>query len=237
MATFEAARNKYVSDSVTTMSPGQLIVALYDRILLDLEKALSGLAEADVYATHTALMHAQEIVHELLTSLDVKQWPGGASLAAVYRHVQDAADRRQRAQGRGARSSSARRCSCRCATRGAKPPASCPRETRRELGPDRIVRLAHRAGPARRRPHRHRGRAPGGHARTAAHRARAPRPVPGRPDAARARARAEELLARTRRLEALANEEIEGIRSTLRSLAGHRPAPPATTGRIVDFDA
>jgi hypothetical protein len=49
--------------------------------------------------------------------------------------------------------------------------------------------------------------------------------------------RAEELLARTRRLEVLANEEIEGIRGTLRSLAGHRPAPPATTGRIVDFDA
>jgi flagellar protein FliS len=89
MATFEAARNKYVTDSVTTMSPGQLIVALYDRILLDLEKALSGLADTDVYATHTALTHAQEIVHELLTSLDVKQWPGGASLAAVYRRVQD----------------------------------------------------------------------------------------------------------------------------------------------------
>ena len=49
--------------------------------------------------------------------------------------------------------------------------------------------------------------------------------------------RAEELLARTRRLEALANEEIEGIRGTLRSLAGHRPAPPATTGHLVDFDA
>ena len=89
MATFEAARNKYVSDSVTTMSPGQLIVALYDRILLDLEKALSGIADADVYATHTALTHAQEIVHELLTSLDVKQWPGGAGLAALYRRAQD----------------------------------------------------------------------------------------------------------------------------------------------------
>jgi flagellar protein FliS len=88
MATFEAAKNKYVSDSVHTMSPGQLIVALYDRILLDLERALSGLAETDLYATHTALTHAQEILHELLTSLDVKSWPGGASLAAVYRHVQ-----------------------------------------------------------------------------------------------------------------------------------------------------
>jgi beta-phosphoglucomutase-like phosphatase (HAD superfamily) len=49
--------------------------------------------------------------------------------------------------------------------------------------------------------------------------------------------RAEALLARTRRLESLANQEIEGIRKTLRSLAGHRPAPPSNTGRIVDFDA
>ncbi len=90
MATFEAARSKYRSDAVHTMSPGQLIVALYDRILLDLERALTAISDHDVYRAHTALVHAQEIVHELHTSLDLKQWPGGASLAAVYRHVQDA---------------------------------------------------------------------------------------------------------------------------------------------------
>jgi flagellar protein FliS len=89
MATFETARNKYVSDSVQTMSPGHLIVALYDRILLDLERALAGMAGRDLYAVHSTLMHAQEIVFELLTSLDLNQWPGGASLAAVYRHAQD----------------------------------------------------------------------------------------------------------------------------------------------------
>jgi flagellar protein FliS len=90
MATFEAARSKYQSDSVHTMSPGQLIVALYDRILLDLDRTLTAIAANDVYGAHTALVHAQEIVYELLTSLDLKQWPGGASLAAVYRHVQTA---------------------------------------------------------------------------------------------------------------------------------------------------
>jgi flagellar secretion chaperone FliS len=89
MPTFETARNKYVSDSVQTMSPGHLIVALYDRILLDLERTLAALAEPDLYAAHSALIHAQEIVFELLTSLDLQQWPEGASLAALYRHVQD----------------------------------------------------------------------------------------------------------------------------------------------------
>ena len=90
MATFEAARSKYQSDSVHTMSPGQMIVALYARILLDLERALTAIADNDIYGAHNALVHAQEIVHELHTSLDLKQWPGGATLAAVYRHVQDA---------------------------------------------------------------------------------------------------------------------------------------------------
>jgi flagellar protein FliS len=89
MATFETARNKYVSDSVQTMSPGHLIVALYDRVLLDLERTLAALTESDMYAAHSALVHAQEIVFELLTSLDLQKWPEGASLAALYRHAQD----------------------------------------------------------------------------------------------------------------------------------------------------
>ena len=84
MATFEAARNKYQSDAVHTMSPGLLIVALYDRVLLDLERALTAISENDVFGAHSALVHAQEIVYELLASLDLKRWPGGASLAAIY---------------------------------------------------------------------------------------------------------------------------------------------------------
>jgi flagellar protein FliS len=90
MATFETARNKYVSDSVHTMSPGHLIVAIYDRVLLDLERALAAMNEHDIFESHNALIHAQQIVDELLNSLDLKQWPGGESLAAIYRHVQSA---------------------------------------------------------------------------------------------------------------------------------------------------
>src|ERR1700709_1693802 len=88
MATFEAARNKYVSDSVSTMSPGHLIVALYDRVLLDLDRALGAIEQHDIYAAHTALIHAQQIIDELLLSLDLKMWPDGESLAAIYRNVQ-----------------------------------------------------------------------------------------------------------------------------------------------------
>jgi hypothetical protein len=50
--------------------------------------------------------------------------------------------------------------------------------------------------------------------------------------------RAEDLLRRTRRLEAIATEEIDGIRRALGSLAGQRPATPTSsghTGHLVDF--
>ena len=80
MATLASARNKYVNDSVQTMSPGRMIVALYDRVMLDLDRAVAAIDDADIFGAHTALVHAQEIVDELYTSLDVKQWPGGAGL-------------------------------------------------------------------------------------------------------------------------------------------------------------
>jgi len=87
MASFASARSRYVADSVTTLSPGQMIVALYDRLLLDLDRAEAGIGDRDIYQAHTALLHAQEIVDQLLLSLDVRSWSGGPSLAALYRHV------------------------------------------------------------------------------------------------------------------------------------------------------
>jgi len=87
MATLASAKTKYVSDSVQTMSPGQMIVALYDRMILDLDRAEAAIAAADIYGAHCALMHAQDIVGALHTSLDTKQWPGGAQLVTLYRSI------------------------------------------------------------------------------------------------------------------------------------------------------
>lgn len=89
MATLASAKNSYVSNSVQTMSPGRMIVALYDRILLDLDRAESAIAAVDIYGAHSALLHAQEIVDELYTTLDVEQWPAGKKLAALYRFIKD----------------------------------------------------------------------------------------------------------------------------------------------------
>jgi flagellar protein FliS len=80
-------RNRYVSDAVETMSPGRLIVALYDRLALDLERAEAAIGNRDIAAAHHALVHAQEIVWELLGSLDPARWPPAVGLGELYRFI------------------------------------------------------------------------------------------------------------------------------------------------------
>ena len=81
-------RSKYVNDSVDTMSPGRMIVALYDRLLLDLVRGEQAIAANDIPATNEHLTHAQAIVMSLYESLDVERWPGGRNLGALYLFVQ-----------------------------------------------------------------------------------------------------------------------------------------------------
>jgi flagellar protein FliS len=77
-------RARYMGDSVATASPHQLLVMLYDRLALDLERAEQALVDGDREQSHEQLTHAQEIVLELRASLDVDIWEGGPRLAALY---------------------------------------------------------------------------------------------------------------------------------------------------------
>jgi flagellar secretion chaperone FliS len=79
--------DRYKSNSVTTMSPGRLIVALYERLLLDLQRGVEAIVAADIAATHAALVHAQDIVSELRDSLDVEAWPAALQLGQLYDFV------------------------------------------------------------------------------------------------------------------------------------------------------
>jgi flagellar protein FliS len=83
-ASSTAMRARYVADAVTTASPGRLIVMLYDRLVLDLTRAEASLREGDRAAGADRLLHAQEIVLELRTSLDVTAWDGAPGLAKLY---------------------------------------------------------------------------------------------------------------------------------------------------------
>lgn len=84
MSTQAQIRNRYAREAVTTASPAQLVVMLYDRLLKDLTMAEEGLGANDIAASHRALMHAQDIVHELSTSLDTSVWKEGESLVRIY---------------------------------------------------------------------------------------------------------------------------------------------------------
>ena len=79
-----ALRAEYVSNSVDAMSPGRMVVALYQRLLVDLERGQQAIEDGDVAMAHDSIMHAQSIVSALHDSLDARQWPPAHNLKAIY---------------------------------------------------------------------------------------------------------------------------------------------------------
>lgn len=77
-------RARYLADSVATASPARLLTMLYDRLLLDLHRAGSALETGDRGSAGTHLAHAQDIVCELIATLDVSAWEGGSRLMSLY---------------------------------------------------------------------------------------------------------------------------------------------------------
>lgn len=82
-----AARSLYNRDSVLSASPARLLVMLYDRLLLDLARAETAQLGEDWPLASAQLLHAQEIVSELASSLRPEVWDGGPGLLAVYTYV------------------------------------------------------------------------------------------------------------------------------------------------------
>ena len=79
-----ALRARYLSDRIATASPQQLLVMLYDRLALDLERGEDALTRGDRASAGEQLQHAQEILLELRATLKVDVWEGGPRLAALY---------------------------------------------------------------------------------------------------------------------------------------------------------
>ncbi|HJQ03168.1 MAG TPA: flagellar export chaperone FliS [Jatrophihabitans sp.] len=80
------ARARYLADAVATATPARRIVLLYDRLWLDVQRAQAAQDSADP-AARDHLQHAQQIVAELLGSLDTAAWSGAADLAALYGYL------------------------------------------------------------------------------------------------------------------------------------------------------
>jgi len=82
------ARTAYRGNSVATATPAQLLVMLVERLVLDCERGFKAVVAQDREAAHEQLVHAQAIVTELQTSLDVDGMPAGAELMSLYSYLQ-----------------------------------------------------------------------------------------------------------------------------------------------------
>jgi flagellar protein FliS len=77
-------RAAYVSQSVNTASPARLLVMLYDRLVLDINRALECQDAGDHVQASGHLLHAQEIVLELSSTLRLDVWEGAETLSSLY---------------------------------------------------------------------------------------------------------------------------------------------------------
>lgn len=78
------ARTAYLDASIATASPARLLVMLFDRLVLDVQRGLEAQRRGDHEDTHRQLTHAQDIVLELQTSLRAEDFRGGYDLSALY---------------------------------------------------------------------------------------------------------------------------------------------------------
>ena len=78
---------RYHQDGMSVTPGPQLVVKLYERLLLDLHKAKQAINVSNIEGSHKELLHAQDIVFELNMALDVDAWDGGPALRSIYEHL------------------------------------------------------------------------------------------------------------------------------------------------------
>ena len=75
----------YRDHAVTTASPARIVVLAFERLTLDLERALFALESGE--HPHTHLIHAQELLMALLSGLDTNAWEHAHRLGTIYLSV------------------------------------------------------------------------------------------------------------------------------------------------------
>ncbi|MDN4173571.1 flagellar export chaperone FliS [Nocardioides sp. SOB77] len=81
------ARDTYLGASVSTADPARLLVMLLDRLVLDVTRGLDAQRRGVLDEANGQLLHAQDIVLELQSSLRLDVWDGAAGLAALYDYL------------------------------------------------------------------------------------------------------------------------------------------------------
>ncbi len=77
---------KYQQSSVQTASPGQLIVMLYDGAIRFVRQSVEAIDAHDIETANDKLIKAQNIIHELVASLDL-QYAIATDLARIYEYM------------------------------------------------------------------------------------------------------------------------------------------------------
>lgn len=78
------ARSAYLGNTVTTSSPERLLIMLFERLALDVQRAIDCQEAEDHLAAGPHLLHAQDIILELRSSLKQGIWDGSDQLASIY---------------------------------------------------------------------------------------------------------------------------------------------------------
>ncbi len=84
---YSQQQQRYLSEAVQTASPAARLVMIYDRLLLDLNRAEKACLQGDVADAHFALVHAQQIVGVLSDTLDMSAWEGAQNLHDLYEYI------------------------------------------------------------------------------------------------------------------------------------------------------
>lgn len=74
---------KYMNQVVTTMTPAQLLIALYDKAITELNKAILYIEDKNIPKAHNSIVRVLEIVDALDASLKEK-YEISDNLAALY---------------------------------------------------------------------------------------------------------------------------------------------------------
>lgn len=80
----QRSKDRFLANAVATGSPAALLVMLFDRLVLDLARAEEAQRAGSRAEAGTYLTHAQDIVGELMSSLDLDAWDGAPALFRLY---------------------------------------------------------------------------------------------------------------------------------------------------------
>lgn len=74
---------KYATQSVMTMTKGEMLSKLYEALIKNLRLSVIGIEQNDVISTNTYLKKAQSIITYLVSTLD-RKYPVSNNLMALY---------------------------------------------------------------------------------------------------------------------------------------------------------